>query len=108
MFVLVWVGLAVLALASLGGIAFAAVRGLAAYRTLRATGGELTAGVDRVTRDADEIATKLEGLADGTTRLEAALERLRISRARLNVLLQAIAEVRAGIGRITGVVPRKS
>jgi hypothetical protein len=104
----VWVGLAVSVVASIGGIAFAAVRGLGAYRTLRVVGGELTAGVDRVSRDADEIATKLEALADGTTRLQAAMERLQVSRARLNVLLEAIAEVRAAFGRITGVVPRKT
>lgn len=108
MLVLVWLGLAVFVLASAGGIAFAAVRGLRAYRALRATGGELTDGIDRITRNADEIATKLERLADGTGRLEAALARLHASRSRLNVLLQAIAEVRAGIGRITGVVPRKT
>jgi hypothetical protein len=70
-------------------------------------GGELTAGIDRVSRDADEMATKLEGLADGTTRLQAAMERLQVSRARLNVLLEAIAQVRAAVGRITDVVPRK-
>jgi hypothetical protein len=108
MLVLVWVGLAVFVLASIGGIAVAALQGLSAYRTMRAVTGELTAGVDRVSRDADEIAVKLERLAEGTTGLDAALGRLRVSRARLNVLLQAIAEVRAGIGRITGVVPRKT
>jgi hypothetical protein len=108
MLVWVWIALAIFVVATVGGIAFAALRGLRAYRTLRTVGGELTAGVDRVSRDADEVATKLEGLADGTGRLEAALARLSASRARLNVLLQAIAEVRAGIGRITGIVPRKS
>ena len=108
MVVFVWIGLAVLVLASLGGIGVAALRGLSAYRSVRSVTGELTAGVDRVSRDADEIAVKLERLAGGTTGLEVALTRLRVSRVQLNVLLQAIAEVRAGIGRITAVVPRKS
>ena len=107
MLALVWIGLAVFVLASIGGIAFAALRGLGAYRTMRTVGDELTAGVDRVSHDADEIAIKLEGLAGGTIRLDAALTHLRVSHGRLNVLLQAIAEVRAGLGRITGVVPRK-
>jgi hypothetical protein len=108
MFVLVWIAVGIFVASTVGGIAFAVVRGLAAYRTLRRVGGELTAGVDRVTRGADELATKLELLADATGRLEPVLARLRASRARLNVLLQAIAEVRAGIGRLTAVVPRKS
>jgi cell shape-determining protein MreC len=103
-----WSGLAVVIAAFLGGIAFVAVRGLSAYRTVKVVGGELTAGVDRVLADAERVATKLEGLAQGSARLQAALERLRVSRARLNVLLEAIAQVRAAVGRITGVVPRKS
>jgi hypothetical protein len=103
-----WSGLAVLVAAFVGGVAFVAVRGLAAYRTVKTVGGELAAGVDRVLADAEQVATKLEGLAQGSTRLQAALERLRISRARLNVLLEAVAQVRAAVGRITGVVPRKS
>ena len=104
----VWSGLAVLVAAFVGGVAFVAVRGLAAYWTLKAAGGELAAGVDRVLTDAEQVATKLEGLAKGSARLQAALERLRVSRARLSVLLEAISQVRAAIGRITGVVPHKS
>ena len=104
----VWIGLAVLVAAFVGGLAFVAVRGLAAYRTVKTVGGELAADVDRVLSNADRLATKLEGLAQGSTRLQAALERLRVSRARLNVLLEAVAQVRAAVGRITGIVRRKS
>jgi hypothetical protein len=39
--------------------------------------------------------------------LEASLTRLRVSRARLNVLTSALADVRAAVGRVTAVVPRK-
>ena len=104
----IWLGLAVFVAAFAGGVAFVAVRALAAYRTLKTTGGELTAGIDRVLGDAEQVTTKLEGLAAGTERLGAALERLSVSRARLNVLLEAIGQVRAAVGRVTGVVPRKS
>ena len=104
----VWSGLVVLVAAFVGGVAFVAVRGLAAYRTLRSAGTEVADGLDRVVADADQVATKLEALAQGSARLQAALDRLRVSRARLNVLLEAVAQVRAAVGRITGVVPRKS
>jgi hypothetical protein len=103
-----WIGFAVVVVAILGGIALVVVRGLAAYRTLRTAGSELAAGVDRVVTDAEAITAKLEPLAQGSERLGAALERLSVSRARLNVLLEAVAQVRAAIGRVTGVVPRKS
>jgi hypothetical protein len=105
---LVWLGLAVLVLAFLGGIALVVVQALAAYRTAKAAGGELVAGLDRVLADSERLTAKLEGLAPRTQRLQAALDRLSVSRARLNVLLQAISQVRAALGRVTGVVPRKS
>jgi hypothetical protein len=107
MLVWVWPALALDVLAVVGGVVFAAVRGLSAYRLTRTVGGELTAGVDRVARDTDELATKVEKLADSTGRLDEVLRRLSVSRARLNVLLQAIGQVRAAIARVTGVVPRK-
>jgi hypothetical protein len=107
MLVLVWPALAIDVVAVVGGIVFAGLRGLSTYRLSRSAGGELTAGIERVARDADEMAPKLEALADGTGRLDEALTRLHASRARLNVLLAAIAQVRAGIARVTGVVPRK-
>ena len=108
MLVLVWPALALGLLAVAGGLAFAGTRGLSAYRLGRAVGGELTDGVDRVSRDAEEMATKLEGLADATGRLDEALVRLHASRVRLNVLLEAIGQVRAALARLTGVVPRKA
>ena len=107
MLVLVWPALAIDVVAVVGGIVFAGLRGLSTYRLSRSVGGEFTAGLERVARDADEMAPKLERLADKTGHLDAALTRLHASRARLNVLLEAIAQVRAGIARLTGVVPRK-
>ena len=107
MTVVVWVALGFFVLATAGAAFVATRQGLGAYRTLRTSGRDLTDGVDRVARDADALAVKLERLADRTGRLDEALARLRASRARLTVLLQAIAEVRAGLGRITGVLPRK-
>jgi hypothetical protein len=107
MLVWVWLALAVLVVAIVSGIVFATLRGLTAYRLARSSGGEVTSGLDRVSRDADELATKLERIADGTGRLDEALVRLHASRARLTVLLEAIADVRAGLARLTGVVPRK-
>ena len=107
MLVWVWPALALDVLAVIGGAAFAAVRGLSTYRLSRSVGGELTTGIERVARDADEMAPKLERLADKTGHLGEALARLQTSRARLDVLLEAIAQVRAGIARLRGVVPRK-
>ena len=63
--------------------------------------------LDRITAATDEIERHLELAAESGTKLEASLTRLRASRARLNVLISAIADVRAAVGRVTAVVPRK-
>jgi hypothetical protein len=104
---LLWTGLAVLVAAFVGGLAFVAVRGLALWRQIKRVGGALTGGLEQVARDADAVALKTEQLAAGSTKLEGALARLAISRAKLNVLLAAIKDVRDAIGRVTAVYPRK-
>jgi hypothetical protein len=103
----VWAGLALLVAALVGGAVFAFVRGRTAYRTLKTTGSEVTGGLERISRDAEAIATKLEQLAAGGARLESALARLAVSRARLKVLTSAIDDVRDAIGRVTAIYPRK-
>ena len=86
-------GLALVAAAT----AFVVVRGLGLWRQLRRTGGALTAEVSLF----DERAARTERLlaeADRSNReLQAALERLRLSRARLQVLLDALERARARV-----------
>ena len=58
-------------------------------------------------RRAAEIEQHLARAAESGSKLEAELERLQRSRAQLNVLTSAIDDVRASIGRVTAVYPRK-
>ena len=69
----------------------------------RSVGGEL----DRIAATSGEIERHLALAAESGTQLEASLARLRASRAQLTVLTSALADVRASVGRITAVVPRK-
>ncbi len=102
-----WLSLALSMLAAAGATAFAAVRGLAAYRAakrlVRET-GEVVTGIDR---SAAEIETRLTAGAERSDELARALVRLRASHAQLDVLLGALAEVRSSLGRVTAFVPRK-
>lgn len=70
--------------------AFVVVRGVGFWRQLKRTGGALTAELALF----DERSARTERLlaeADRSSReLEVALERLRLSRARLHVLLEAL------------------
>lgn len=102
-----WLALAVAFAAVTASLAFAAVRGLALWRQVRATGGELLLEVDRVTTSAELLASQTGSMGGATERLDAALARFSVSRARLMVLLGAWAEVRSTLVRITGYIPRE-
>jgi hypothetical protein len=102
-----WLALAVTLAALIASLAFVGVRGLALWRQLRATGGDLLREVDRVTTSAEVLASQTESMAGATEQLDAALARLAVSRARLMVLLEAGGEVRSSLARVTGYVPRE-
>lgn len=74
----------------IGGTVFAVVRGVALWRYARRTGGRISDELALF----DERAARTERLladAESSSReLEAALERLRVSRARLDVLLDSL------------------
>jgi uncharacterized membrane protein len=101
MWLLVASAVVFLVCAAAGG-AFVFVRTRELFRHLGAFGGATDEGLAR--------------LSASTTRLEEGLRpadfgpstaRLRASRAELAVLLAAVTDVRASLGRITTVVPRK-
>lgn len=104
---LVWLTLALGVLVIVGSAIYATLKGLelfrAAKRLLRVTEDDL----DRVTRSTGEIELHLQAAATSGTALSASLTRLSASRARLTVLTSAVSDVRASVGRITGLVPRK-
>ena len=86
---------------------YATLKGLEAFRAFKRLGSLAGGELDRISAATSEIERHLELAAESGTRLEASLERLRASRARLNVLTSALADVRAAVGRVTAVVPRK-
>jgi hypothetical protein len=104
---IVWLALILGLFLTIASAVFLTLRGLEAFRTFkrfsRAVGEEL----ERITTASGEIERHLALAAESGSRLEISLARLRASRARLNVLTAAVADVRAAVGRVTGVVPRK-
>ena len=104
---LFWLSLTFLLLAVVGSIAYAAVQGLETYRDTKRVLGTSGAELDRITRATAEIELHLQAAATSGTRLDASLTRLSASRARLNVLTSAVADVRAAFARATSLVPRK-
>jgi hypothetical protein len=86
---------------------YSTLQGLQAFRAFKRLGSSVGDELDRIAAATAQIERHLELAAGGGTKLEASLGRLGASRARLNVLTSALADVRAAVGRVTAVVPRK-
>jgi hypothetical protein len=104
---LFWLSLGFMVAALLSGLVFAVVRGLRAWRAVKATGGRIGDELDKVSMSAAEIETHLDRAAAGSERLAAALDRLAVARARLDVQRAALREARNTVARaVPFVSPR--
>jgi len=102
-----WLALMIALVLTVASAIYVTLQGLEAFRNFKRLGRGVGDELDRITRASGEIERHLALAAESGTQLEASLARLRSSRARLNVLTSALADVRAAVGRVTGVVPRK-
>ena len=104
---LFWLSLAVAILAIVTSTVYATRKGLEAFRAFKVLGRNVTSEIERIEQASARIEQHLALAAQSGERLDAELAQLRSSRARLNVLTSAIDDVRASIGRVTAVYPRK-
>lgn len=102
-----WLALIIALVLAVASAIYVTLRGLEAFRAVKRLGRTVTGELDRIATASGEIERHLALAAESGTRLDASLTRLRSSRARLNVLTSALEDVRAAVGRITAVVPRK-
>ena len=102
---LLWIALAVLLVAVVGGLVFVVVRGLQLYRTAKRSGAALTTEMDRINAVSLEIERHMAEAEAAQERLGAATSRLAISRARLDVQLAAVRQARAEMRRVFWFVP---
>jgi hypothetical protein len=92
--------------ASGGGLAFAAVRGLHTWRDVQLLRRRLDATVVPVTTSAAAIDARVAAIETRTAELERARARLQVSLGELSVILAALAETRDRLRRATGFIPR--
>jgi hypothetical protein len=104
---LFWLALVVFLLLIAASAIFAVLKGLELWRAFKELGRRVTDELDGITRATREIELHLQAAATSGTALDASVQRLGRSRARLNVLTSALADVRASVGRVTAVMPRK-
>ena len=103
----VWAALAVSGLAVIGSAAFAVARGLRAWRTFRRFRRRVFEGLEDVARRVTGIERRLGAANASAARLQRAQAELQESVATARVLAAAVADVRATVSRITGLVPGK-
>ena len=104
---LFWLALAVAIVSIVASWIYLTRKGLEAFRGAKRLSGAVTGELERIERTSGEIERHLALAAESGTKLEAELEQLRRSRARLNVLTSALDDVRASVARVTDVYPRK-
>lgn len=104
---LVWLALAVSVVAVIAATTWTTLRGLELFRAFRALGGAVGDELTSIERRTGEIEGHVTAAARSGDALAGATARLSVSRARLNVLLSALADARAAVSSVTGVVPRK-
>jgi len=102
-----WLALIIALVLTVASAIYLTLQGLEAFRAFKRLGRRLGGELEKITTASGEIERHLALAAESGTQLEASLARLRSSRAQLNVLTSALADVRAAVGRVTGLVPRK-
>ena len=101
----VWIALLVLVVGLAAGLAYAVWRGIALWRQLKRTGRGFTAEASRISEVAAGIQAHLDRASASNDRLTEASRRLAISRAALDVQLQALREARHTLRRVLWFVP---
>ena len=103
----VWIALAAGVLATLGGIAYAVVHALRAWRTFRRTSRNVRRDIADLLRKGVETEEKAVAATGNGAKLAGAAASLQESLAVLAVLRAAFSEATAGVDRVRGAVPRK-
>ncbi len=101
----VWLALAVLVAALVLAIAFAVLRGFQLYRDLKRLNRTFGPELDRINGVTLQIERHLGEAEGASRRLQSALGRLAVSRARLQIQAAAVSEARQQVRRVFWFVP---
>ena len=100
-----WISLAVLLAGLVAGLVYVVFRGIALWRTVKRTGRVFGAETARIAEVSAGIQAHLDRASASNARLASAAERLAVSRAQLDVQLQAVREARHAMRRLLWFLP---
>ena len=101
----VWLALAFYLVGLVAGLVYAALRGFAAWRRIKRTSGAFSEESARIAEVSARIQGHLDRANASSTRLGEVAARLAVSRARLDVQLQAVTEARHAVRRLLWFLP---
>jgi len=104
---LVWLSLTLAVILPIASAAYLTVKGLDSFRAAKQVSRRAGRELERISAVTAEIEERVAATEARSARLDASLARLRRSRAELDVLTTALAEVRASVQSVTSLVPRK-
>jgi hypothetical protein len=81
--------------------------GLATYRAFRDFSRDAGPRIEHIAAASEEASAKAERLNESSAKLQVALDRFSVSRARLNVLIAAVKDVQETVQRVTDIHPKK-
>ena len=103
-----WIALAVLVVGVVAGLVYAVLRGISLWRQLKRTSRSFSAESARIADASAEIQAHLDRASASSARLAEVSASLEISRARLDVQLEAIREARHMARRLLWFLPGAS
>ena len=104
---LVWLSLTLAVILTIASVIYLTVKGLESFRAAKQLSRRTGQGLERISAVTAEIEQRVAAAEARSARLDASLSRLRRSRAELDVLTSALADVRASADGILSLVPRK-
>lgn len=100
-----WIALAVWLLGTVGGLAYAVLRGFQLWRDAKRSSGTLGTAMARITDASGRIERQIAAAEAAAGRLRSATERLSTSRAQLHVQLGALRQASSQVRRALWFVP---
>jgi hypothetical protein len=100
-----WIALAVLLAGIVGGIAYAALRGIALWRQVKRASKTFGTETARIADASASIQEHLDRASASSALLSEATARLAASRAKLDVQLEALREARQTVRRVLWFLP---
>jgi hypothetical protein len=104
---LVWLSLTLAVILTIASVVYLTVKGLESFRAAKQLSRRAGQELERISAVTAEIEQRVASGEERSARLDASLARLRRSRAELDVLTGALADVRASAEGVLAFVPRK-